>query len=262
MKNLTIIIPLVEYKPEMKSLFDTSFNSVFVADKDMSSNIVLIGPSSSIKVAKEYDWGTRDVIFLENDKNISPQYQINKAIKEVKTEYFSILEYDDRYTDFWFNEVERYQEAYPEVSCFLPLIEVFDFQHTEIGSISYANEPVWSSSFSEELGFIDFDSLKNHYNFIVSGGVFRKNDFISVGGLKNSLDVFFWYEFLLRFTHNAKKTMVIPKIGYEHGVNRDGTLTSRYQNMKQDELDFWFNTAQEEYVYKTDRKKTYTAKTE
>jgi hypothetical protein len=43
----------------------------------------------------------------------------------------------------------------------------------------------------------------------------------------------------------------------EHMVNRDGNMTSLIQEKTQEEIDFWFNTAQEEYAYKTDRKKTY-----
>ena len=48
--------------------------------------------------------------------------------------------------------------------------------------------------------------------------------------------------------------MVIPKVGYEHYVNIEGSLSSKFYEMGTEELDFWFNTAREEYVYKTDRK--------
>lgn len=259
MKDLTIIIPLVKYTEDLKGNFDISFKSVMDADKECDANIIFIGPSSSIKVVKEYEWGEREVLFIENEKNTTLPYQINKAVKDVKTTYFSILEYDDKYNDFWFDEVETYIKHMPEVGLFLPLIEIYDFKNKEVGAIAYANEPVWASSFSEELGYLDMEALKNHFNFIVSGGVFKKSDYLYLGGLKNSLEVFFWYEFLLRMHHNSKSAYVIPKVGYEHVVNRDNSLSSTYQNKSKEELDFWFNTAQEEYPYKTDRKKVYTA---
>lgn len=257
MKDLTVIIPLVEYTTEMKDMYDISFNSLFSTDEKEELNVIIIGPTSAIKVAKGYTWGSREVLFLENDKNTTLQHQINKAVKDVKTTYFSLLEFDDKFNSFWFNEVERYMEHYPETSLFLPLVEVFDFQNKTLGSVGYANEPVWSSSFSEELGYLDIEALKNYSNFIVSGGVFKKSDFVSVGGLKPSLNVFFWYEFLLRLCHNNKKAYVIPKVGYEHAVNRDGSLTTDFFALSKDELQFWFETAQTEYLYKTDRKKTY-----
>lgn len=253
MKELTIIVPLVEYTTEMKKMFDTSIGSII--NKDVS--VIFIGPSSSIEIVKQYEWDDKDVLFLENEKNLTPQYQINKAVKDVKTEYFSILEYDDKYTDFWFDEVEKYTKHFPNVSLFLPLIEAYDFQRLDLGAVAYANEAVWSSSFSEEIGYLDIESLKNHFNFIVSGGVFKKNDYNIVGGLKNSLEVFFWYEMLLRYCQNDKKVYVIPKVGYEHMINREGAMTSIIQEKTQDEIDFWFKTAQEEYLYKTDRKKSY-----
>ena len=257
MKELTIIVPLIEYKEEYKELYENALNSVVEGDVKEEASIIFVGPSSSLNVVKGFNLGAREVLYLENSKNTELPFQINKAVKDVKTEYFSILEFDDNYTSFWFNEVERYQKTMGNVSLFLPLIEAFDFKKKEVGAIAYANEPVWASSFSEELGYVDAQSLKNHFNFIVSGGIFRTKDFLSVGGLKNSLKVFFWYELLLRLTHNGKKIYVIPKVGYEHYVNRDESLSMKYQQMNQDEVNFWFNTAQEEFVFKTDRKKKY-----
>lgn len=257
MKELTIIVPLVEYKEEYKELYENALNSVAEGDVREEVSIIFVGPSSSINVVKEFNFGAREVLYLENSKNTEFSFQINKAVKDVKTEYFSVLEFDDNYTSFWFNEVEKYLGLVDNISLYLPLIEVFDFKRKEVGAIAYSNEPVWASSFSEELGYVDEQSLKNHFNFTVSGGIFRTKDFISVGGLKNSLKVFFWYELLLRMNHNGKKIYVVPKVGYEHYVNRDGALSMQYQQMPQDELNFWFTTAQEEFVYKTDRKKKY-----
>lgn len=259
MKDLTIIVPLIEYKEEYKSFYTNAITSILRGDVNEEVSIIFVGPNSSLKEVKEYGYGARDVLFLENSKNVDLTFQINKAVKDVKTEYFSILEFDDQFTDFWFTEVEKYIKYEENTSLFLPLIELMGFNKEDDGlnAVGYANEPVWSSSFSDELGVVDEGSLKNHYNFIVSGGVFKKNDFLSVGGLKNSLKVFFWYELLLRLCHNGKRIFVIPKVGYTHIINRENTLTSEYQKLDTKELDFWFNTAQEEYVYKTDRKKTY-----
>lgn len=257
MKELTIIVPLTEYKDEYKEMYDKSLNSVLEADVREESSLIFVGPKSAIDVVKEYNFGGREVLYIENSKNVELPYQINKAVKDVKTEYFTVLEFDDTFTPFWFDEVENNIKYKENVSLFLPLNELFDFANPERGAFGYANEPVWSSSFSEELGYIDEQSLKNHFNFVVSGGIFRKSDFLSVGGLKASIKVFFWYELLLRLNHNGKKIYVLPKVGYEHYVNREGSLTSEYQKIAQDEIDFWFNTAQEEFVYKTDRKKKY-----
>mgnify|MGYP003290324809 CR=1 FL=1 len=257
MKNLTIIVPLVDFNEAHKEMYDKSLNSVLEADVREEAALIFVGPDSAIKVVKEYNFGGREVLYLSNSKNVDLPFQINKAVKDVKTEYFTVLEFDDNFTPLWLDEVERNMPFLEDVSLYLPLIEVMDFNRREAGAVAYANEPVWASAFSEELGYIDEHSLKSHFNFIVSGGVFRKSDFLAIGGVKNSIKVFFWYEMLLRYVHNGKKVYVIPKVGYEHIVNRMGSLTSEYQQMAQAEIDFWFNVAQEEYVYKTDRKKKY-----
>lgn len=259
MTNLTVIIPLVAYVDDHKTYYDRSINSLVAADAAEELSVIFVGPDSALKAAKEYDLGKREVLYLTNNKNTDLANQVTKAVKDVKTEWFSVLEFDDDFMPYWFSEVEKYMASQSDTALFLPLMEVYDQQKPELGAVAYANEPVWASSFSEEIGFIDTGALKNHYNFIVSGGVFRKSDFVGVGGLKCSIKVFFWYELLLRLCHNGKKVFVIPKVGYNHYVNREGSLTSIYQGMEQAEIDFWFSTAQDEYVYKTDRKKTYEA---
>ena len=257
MTNMTIIIPLIEYRDEHKYFLERMWESILSTEV---TDIIFVGPTSAINEMKTLvTENDLDVLYIENNKNTELQFQLNKAVKDVKTEYFSVLEFDDAYTSFWFNNVRKYIECQPDTSVFLPLVEVFDYEHLDMGAISYANEPVWASFFSDEIGTIDFQSLQNFFNFIISGGVFKKSDFINVGGVKNNIKVFFWYELLLRMTHNDKKIFVIPKIGCEHMINRADSLTAQFTAMSQEEIDFWFNTAKEEYLYKTDRKKSFVS---
>ena len=122
MKELTIIVPLVEYKEEYKELYENALNSVAEGDVREEVSIIFVGPSSSINVVKEFNFGAREVLYLENSKNTELPFQINKAVKDVKTEYFSVLEFDDNYTSFWFNEVEKYLGLVDNISLYLPLI--------------------------------------------------------------------------------------------------------------------------------------------
>lgn len=256
MSNMTIIVPLVEYKEEHNFFIERMWKSILSTEV---KNVIFVGPTSTINYIKTMvEDETIDVLYLENNKNTELQFQINKAVKDVKTEYFSILEFDDAYTDFWFKNVQHHIKHQPDTGLFIPLVEVLDYEHLDMGAIAYANEPVWASFFSDEIGTIDNASLQNFFNFVVSGGVFKKSDFLYTGGLKNNIKVFFWYEYLLRMTHNGKKVYVIPKVGCEHIVNRTDSLTSEFGAMDQDELDFWFEAAKEEYRYKADRKKVFT----
>ena len=88
--------------------------------------------------------------------------------------------------------------------------------------------------------------------------VMRKDMYQKVGGLKPSIRQTFIYEFLLRVTYNSVKTMVIPKLGYRHTNGREGSLFDMNKNeISVEESKFWFDLAQSEFYYTTDREITY-----
>jgi hypothetical protein len=55
---------------------------------------------------------------------------------------------------------------------------------------------------------------------------------------------------------------VIPKTGYIHMVNRDGSLTNEIANMSEKEKLFWLDLAKKEYYFKNERveKSTFVEK--
>ena len=153
--------------------------------------------------------------------------QINLAVKNVKTKYFSILEFDDTYTPNWFKNIKDYLKVKQDVSLLLPIIQYVDADKNDI---CLGNEISWTASFvdgEDRLGGIDHDMLQGYYDFSPVGGVFKTKDFIEVGGLKPSIKLSFWYEFMLRLTSNDYKIFVIPKRGYVHMVNRAGIVTGK-----------------------------------
>ena len=96
-------------------------------------------------------------------------------------------------------------------------------------------------------------------NFNASGGVFKTDEFLNIGGLKGSMKLVFWYEFLMRALYKGKKIFVIPKIGYYHLANRPDSLTAKYiETMDEREADWWIDLAKKEYFFPQDRKKAYT----
>ena len=256
MAQITTIIPVHKFDEEVKGLLETSVKSFVETTKNTPADLMFIGPKDVLDQVKALN--LHDAEYIANEKSWFSTL-INAAAKEVKTDYFSILEYDDEYTPIWFDNVINYiNNSGEDISVFLPLTEVFDNEHKEQGPIGYGNEAVWASSFSEKLGYFDNECLQDYLLFNTTGGVFKTKDFIEVGGLKESIKLSFWYEFLLRAINKNKKVFVIPKVGYFHIVNRNGSLATEYaQNMSDRESDFWVELARKEYLYKTDRKKTY-----
>lgn len=250
-EKMCVIIPIHEYNEEIKVLLERAVTSVpnelflfLVCNENIDENELV-----SLRV-------NTSVIKCDNSSFSS---LVNCGMNKLKGdgyEWVYLLEFDDEFNMLWFDEVNREIEDKPEVSVFLPLTEIIDFESNKF--ISFGNEAPWASSFSNEIGYIDNESLQQFFDFYLTGSVFNTKDWSYVGGLKESFKLTFWYEFLLRLTHNDKKAYVIPKLGYKHYVNRPNSLYSQYKNeIDEEEGKWWYDLALEEYAYKKDRKKVY-----
>lgn len=179
--DITVILPIHEYN----ELVHEAIESVKHIEFDGVVKLLVPTTSDVIDKLKEY---SNELTFITVSDNECKSFQhlVNKAVEAVDTEYFSILEYDDKFGKNVFKNFELYMNSGVEASLYLPLTEVVDFTTKE--PIGYLNESVWASSFSEELGFADIDSTKDIPNiFNLTGGVFRKSDFVEVGGFKESM---------------------------------------------------------------------------
>ena len=255
MNKITTVIPVHKFDDNVKTMIDTAVKSHLETSKDVPADLMFVGPADVLEKVKAENFA--EAIYVENE-NAWFSAQINAAAKKVKTDYFSILEYDDEFTPIWYKNVLDYINTGDGIAVYLPLTEVFDFENKNQGPIGYVNEAVWASSFSEKIGYFDNECLQDYLIFNTTGGVFKTKDFLEIGGLKESMKLSFWYEFLLRAINNGKDVFVIPKVGYFHIVNRADSLATEYaQGMSDRESEFWVELARKEYLYKTDRKKTY-----
>ena len=251
MKNLTVIIQVYKLDTEEKqNLFIKAINSID------DSNIFVIAQKEDIDIINQLKIEKIFKIIENKTNNTSYPAQVNIGVKEVKTDYFSILEYDDYFSNIWFKNVNDYiNNDTEDIFAFMPLTEIIDVKY---GPQGYANEAVWASSFSNEIGFYDIQCLEEYLNFNTSGAVFKTEDFINLGMLKTSMKLSFWYEFLLRAAYRNKKLFVIPKVGYYHTVGREYSLSSFYgNNLSEEEAIWWIDLAKKEYFFPHDRNKTY-----
>jgi len=257
MKDITIIIPVHKFDDNIKLLLTNALKSV----KENQENYtygklipLIVAPGNILEEIGE-ELGENH--FYHNCRNTSGNIdfcsQVNFGVEHVKTEFFSILEFDDAYTDNWFKMAHDYYYTNESVSVFLPI----NILWTEDvpGQYQYANEIAWTSSFSNEIGFIDFDALQVYPSFNLTGGIFNTEDFKKIGGLKPSIKVSFNYEFLLRLTKKSLKVYVVPKEGYRHVLGRKDSLTDQYnQTLTNEDVKKWFDLAKIEYAFTEDRK--------
>lgn len=251
MKDIAVIIPVHELKDETEeALLINAINNVKECQKnyEYKLNTYIVTP---LLLKQNLTEGCEVLI---NDGETDFCSQINFAAKNIKEDYFSILEFDDEYNPKWFSMVNKYFYTNEDVSLFLPInIQIVSKE----GYRQFANEAPWALEFSQDLGYVDFKCLANYYGVNITGGVFNRDDFNRIGGLKSSIQVAFNYEFLMRVTNKKLKVFIVPKEGYNHIIDRDNSLTDICSSkFTQEEIDKWYTIAQQEYLYEEDRNVT------
>lgn len=256
-EDIIVIIPIHEYNNSIHDLLTQAVNSV-PSDIDIC-----------LSCNKEcYDEITNNFAYLElmtvSSEQSSFQGLVNAAVDAISKSskqnknWFSILEYDDTYTSYWFDEAIKYYASKLDVSMLMPLTDLVKEFEGEKRFFGYGNEAPWASAFSNEIGYIDFEVLNTYFDFYATGSLININDFLTVGGLKESIKLSFWYEFMLRLTDQGKKIFVVPKVGYVHWIGRENSLFDIYnKTMDKKETQWWNELAKQECFFKKDRNKQY-----
>ena len=256
MSSISVIVPI--HKSE-KTYLDSCILSIKNQKEKPNEVLFVVSDDTEIEgYLNDYDFGDiKDLVkILKNEtKDYGFQSQINYGVKESTSEYFTFVEYDDEISPIWIKSAKEYIKHYSEVGVFLPIV----YETDENGRfISFTNESVWAKDFTEESGYLDNNVLQRVQNFNFDGMVVKKEVYEEYGGLKNNVKLTFTYEFLLRMTYFSVPVMVIPRLGYKHTNNREGSLFVEYKNtIDVLESKFWVNKAKKEYFFTEDREITY-----
>jgi len=254
--DITVIIPVHKWDDDIKKMFTEAVKSVPAEVKLVISTTEDSGFDFSFDVRSD---AKRDQVnVVKSNDGSSFQHLVNLGVENVTTEWFSILEFDDEYSKIWFDEFTKYQEYNQQYNIYLPLNDLYNVEDGRDEFIGNGNEAVMAASFSEEIGVIDEGSLDNYFNFYMPGAVIKTQTWKTLGGLKESIKLTFWYEFMLRAAHNGEKMLVVPKVGYAHVLGRKGSLLDEYrQTIDKKESEFWFKEAKKQSFHKTDKMSKY-----
>lgn len=241
MSNIVVIIPMNEFGKENIELLNKAVESV-----PSELNVLLSVPSGTD--GKKLKGISDRLGVVSESEGSSFAELVNAAANTIEEKWFSILEFDDTYTPIWYDNAKKYIEFMPSTSVFMYLEDITDFNDGKY--IGFGNEAAWASAFSNEIGFIDNDCLQNYFDFYMTGSIFNTADWKEVGGLKPSIKITFWYEWLLRATNKNKAVYVIPKVGYNHKLGRKGSLIETYKStIGQEETQWWFDLAKRECMF-------------
>jgi hypothetical protein len=263
--DLSVIIPVhAVADPNFETLLNTALMSI-ENNEVHPSNVVIVrcgcGDVKNVVDSLDKSKYSFNLTVLENGTGKEFQNQMNFAVSQISTKYFSFLEFDDEYSIKWFKNVKAYTEMYSDIDMFLPIISDVSETNQFIG---HTNEAAWAYNFSNTLGQLDNEVLLAYPNINPDGMVMNTEVFKEIGGYKPSIRLTFNYEMLLRFTNTGRNIMVIPKFGYKHMNMRPGSLFWEYKNsadpnfkVESDEGRFWMDVAQKEYFFTEDRNITY-----
>jgi len=264
--NISVIIPVHEFNETLSNYLDNAVQSVInQEDVDSIPKIFIVHPPQIENVLKEFvekqyvkykdkEIPNETITLIKNTQKTDYQSQVNFAVDYVTTDYFSVLEFDDEYSNSFMKNASIYIETYPQIDIFLTMMIETNEKNQ---GLKFTNEIVWSQQFvgeNGEMGYLNLKSIKQYSDFKLSGAVIKKSEFKNIGGYKSNIKLTFMYEYLLRALNNSCKIYTIPKIGYKHLQTRKDSLFDMYsKTMSMKERKFWFDVANKESNFTNDR---------
>lgn len=226
---------------------------------------------------------------------VSPQGKINYTIEESQSEsfnkifneafnyaavngyeWFTVIEPDDVITKNYLKYFSLYEKEKNEFDGFLPLVK----ESAPLGFAGFLNESCWVEGFAEVAGTFDLNLLLRFNCMNATACAFKveslKKYSEEIDGaykpMKESMKINYVYEFFLRMVYNDLKFFSIPRLGYDHRINKTVDTISYFSSklpldtvgkepskggVTQGEYKFWMDLAKKEYFFDNDRKKTY-----
>jgi hypothetical protein len=105
--DISIILPVHELNEETQKLFTNAIESVKSQVERPDELVVVVPKGSEVATyVKSFDFGdySHAITIAENDGETDFASQINFGVDTAKSEWFSILEFDDEYANIWFKK--------------------------------------------------------------------------------------------------------------------------------------------------------------
>lgn len=262
--KISVVLPIKSSSAlGFEDFFDKCIKSVQFQKENVDELIIVFCNETNLEnFLTSYEYGELSPILEKWEGEPNFQKQVNYGVSKSSSNWVSVLEFDDEYSNIWFKNAKKYMGIYNEVEIFLPIVVDVDDKSVFAG---FTNEATFAANISSEIGILNNETLQNFQNFQFSGCVFKKEMFEKLGGLKSNMRLTFNYEFFLRTTHNSVKIMTIPRVGYKHMNLRHGSIFWNYKNgenkINEDEARFWIESAKNEYFFTVERDINYEPET-
>lgn len=260
-------------------------------DSDHNDALVSILKKPSVERPKGKAQQNQPVEF----EMVSPKGEINYTIEETESEtfnkifneafnyaikngyeWFTVIESDDIVSKNYLRYFNAYEQDKKEFDGFLPLLK----ESAPMGFAGFLNEACWVEGFAEVAGTFDLNLLLRFNCMNATACAFKvesvKKYSEEIDGvykpMKESMKINYVYEFFLRMVYNDLKFFSIPRVGYDHRINKTVDNINYFSSklpldtvgkdpknggLTQPEYKFWMDLAKKEYFFDNDRKKAY-----
>ncbi len=255
--NISVIIPIYKINEDIKGYFNSAITSIQNQKVGVDEVLIVIPKDNKelLEFIEGFDYKNVLRRIILNDGKTDFASQFNLGVKESKSDWVSLLEVDDVYSEIYFHNVVKYRKAYDKVGLFMPIILESNAKGQFQG---FSNETVWAAQFSDKMGVLDYETLLQYENFNFAGMVIKKEHIEDFGGVKSTIKLTFMYEFLLRMLNKGVEQMTIPKVGYQHTNQREDSL---FKNVREEmdpvEAKWWLALAKRECHQIKEREVTY-----
>jgi len=148
--SLSVILPIKSSKTkDFNTFFDKAIASLEKQETDFDELVIVHTKEDSlVKFLNEYDFKNLNVKKFEWASDPNYCSQINYGVEKASSEWVSLFEFDDEYSNIWFKNFRKYAEVYPDYAAFLPVVVDVDAQEVFAG---FTNEATFAANFTQNL---------------------------------------------------------------------------------------------------------------
>ena len=150
--TISVILPIKSGKAiGFTDFFDKCIQSVQYQNDYVNELIIVHGNEDYLNnFLNEYDFSGITVTLEKWDSEPNFAKQVNHGVSISKSNWCSILEFDDEYSNIWFKNAIKYMDIYKDVDAFLPIVvDVDEFMYHPDGLRNKLSEfnfaPQWGT---------------------------------------------------------------------------------------------------------------------
>ena len=162
--DVSVILPIKSSKVKnFDEYFKKSIDSLKIQKTGINELVIVhTNETSLVEYLTDFDFGDLPVVKIEWTKEPNYSAQINHGVRNAKSTWVSLFEFDDEYSSIWFKNVLKYSEIYSDISAFLPIVVDIDDKGNFAG---FTNEATFAANFTPEMGILTNETLMDYQNF-------------------------------------------------------------------------------------------------